>query len=361
MNRASLIRSVPLALLVASLAPLAHAAPTYSQSFTLHPGWNAIYLEVAPPVADPATVFAGVPLMSVWTWNPKTTSAEFIQNPSEDAFTRAGWLGYFPVGGPFTSLTNLFAIQANRAYLVRISGVSNVPLTVNGRPSARATSWVPNSLNLTGFHVDPGSPPTFASFLASSPAHAGQAIYKLGLDGIWAPLPASTPINSGEAYWVFCSGASTFTAPAWADLELGDGLDYPQALAEINMTIRNSGAATVVSLTLSGNAPLAYWAISPVTLDAEWPALPSPLNVNVAAQDSTSLRVAAQRSALTGPSGEGIMEFRDGRGTRILIPVSEVQLAGVTRLLSPPTPLLFWAPAATSKTMPFDFRRRSDS
>lgn len=351
MNRIPLIRAATLALLIAALlAPGAQAAPTHTQTFSLHPGWNAIYLEVAPPVADPAVVFAGVPLMSVWTWNPKTTSAEFIQNPSEEAFTRAGWLGYFPPG-PFAALTNLFAIQANRAYLVRIGGAANVPLTVSGRPSVRTTSWVANSLNLVGFHVDPASPPTFASFLASSSAHAGQAIYRLGLDGIWAPLPASTPIQSGEAYWVFCFGTSSFTAPAWADLSLGDGLDYAQSVTEQTITIRNTAGAASVSLSLTGTAPLAYWRISPVTNEPEWPALPSPLVLSVAAQDSTSVRLAAQRAALAGSAGEGVMELKDGRGSRILIPVSFQQLVGVSRLFAPP------ALAAPR----FDLRRRTDS
>jgi hypothetical protein len=345
------MRVATLALLSAALtAPVAHAAPTATQTFNLHPGWNAIYLEVAPPVADPAVVFGGVPLLSVWTWNPKTTSAEFIQNPTEEAFTRAGWLGYFPAG-PFSTLTNLFAIQANRAYLVRIAGAASTTITISGRPSVRGNSWVANALNLVGFHVDPASPPTFASFLASSAAHAGQAIYRLGLDGAWAPLPASTPIQSGEAYWVFCSGASSFTAPAWAQLEMGDGLDYAQSLTEQTLTVTNSAGAASVSLSLSGTAPLAYRRLSPVTNEVEWPALPNPHLLSVAAQDSTSLRLAAQRAALAGSVGEGVMELKDGRGTRILIPVSVQRLIGVTR---------FFAPPGLEPTR-VDLRRRTDS
>ena len=351
MNRIPLIRAAARALLTVALAaPLAHAAPSHTQTFNLHPGWNAIYLEVAPPVTDPAVVFGGVPLMSVWTWNPKTTAAEFIQDPSEEAFTRAGWLGYFPPG-PFAALSNLFSVQANRAYLVRISGVANVTLTVSGRPSVRSTSWVANSLNLVGFHVDPASPPTFASFLASSAAHVGQAIYRLGLDGIWAPLPASTPIQSGEAYWVFCSGASSFTAPAFAEISVGDGLDYEQTLSEQTLTIRNLAGAASVSLSLTGTAPLAYWRISPTTNEAEWPLLPNPLTLSVAALDSATVRLAAQRAALAGSVGEGVMELKDGRGTRILIPVSVERLVGVGQLFAPP--------ALASRR--FDLRRRTDS
>lgn len=350
MNRTSIVRAVALTLLVVAPAPFAHATPTHTQTFTLHPGWNSIYLEVAPTAADLATVFAAVPLVSVWTWNPKMTSAEFIQNPSEEAFSRAGWLGYFPPG-PFAALTNLFSVQANRAYLVRISGASNVTLTVSGRPAVRSTSWVANSLNLVGFHVDPAAPPTFASFLASSAAHAGQAIYRLGLDGVWAPLPASTPIQSGEAYWVFCSGASSFTAPAFAEISVGDGLDYAQSLVEQILTIRNLAGAASVSLSLTGTAPLTYWRISPTTNEVEWPALPNPLTLSVAALDSATVRLGVQRAALAGSVGEGVMQLKDGRGTRILIPVSVERLVGVGQLFAPP------APASPR----FDLRRRTDS
>ena len=346
MNRIPMIRAATLAILIAALlAPPAQAAPTHTQTFNLHPGWNSIYLEVAPPNADPAVVFTGVPLMSVWTWNPKLTTAEFIQNPSEEAFTRAGWLGYFPPG-PFTALNNLFAIQANRAYLVRISGAANVTLTVSGRPSVRTTSWLANSLNLVGFHVDPASPPSFDSFLAPSAAHAGKIIYRLGPDGTWATLPASTPIQSGEAYWVFCNGTSSFTAPAWAEINFGDGLDYAQSLTEQNLTIRNVGAAVSASLSLSGTAPLSYWQVSASTSVAEWPPLPTVLTVAVAAQDSTTVRLAAHRSVLAGSTGDGILELKDGRGTRILIPVSMQRQVGVTSLFTP---------------FRLDLRRRTDS
>ena len=336
MNGNHLMRAGSMILLIGALAAPVGAAPNFTQTFSLHPGWNAVYLEVEPPDPNPQAVFGSLPLLSVWTWNGKMSSADFIQEPSEAAFNRAGWLGYFPPG-PFAALTNLFSIHPNRAYLVRIGGTTNATLTITGRPSVRDTAWTPNSLNLTGFHVDPAAPPTFGSFLASSSAHAGQAIYKLGLDGAWTPLPASTPIQSGEAYWVYCSGASTFTAPTWVDIDVGDALDYDQQLVERSVTIRNASAAASVTLRLLTSAtpvPLTYWRLSPTTDLPEWPALPNPFTFPVAAQNTTSVRLAVKRASLGATSGEGVMEIKDGRGTRILIAVTAEKLVGVSSLSS---------------------------
>jgi hypothetical protein len=316
---------------LALLAPAAARASEFqTQSFDLHPGWNAVYLEVAPQPGDTASVFQGIPIVSVWTWNPKSTPVDFIQDPSEAIFNRSGWLGYFPPG-PSAVVNNLFTIEANRAYLVNLGGTSNATWTVTGRPSARGTSWVPNSFNLVGFHVDPAIHPAFSSFLASSPAHNGQPIYRLDTSGSWVQVPPATAIQSGEAYWVYCQGASTFTAPTSIEL-LGDGLNYGQSLTEQSLGIQNAGSAANVSLRLLASTdpvPLTYWQISPTTNQVSWPLLPSPLSVAAPAQGSVSLRLAVARASLVGDLGEGVLEVTDGRGTRLWVPVRAERLGAV--------------------------------
>ena len=46
-----------------------------TQQFSLVTGWNAVWLEVQPDPDDSETVFSGLPLSSVWTWNPRSSSA----------------------------------------------------------------------------------------------------------------------------------------------------------------------------------------------------------------------------------------------------------------------------------------------
>jgi hypothetical protein len=65
-----LIRRVLLALLITGVFALPAAAATYEQVIELQPGWNAIYVEVAPEVDAIEQVFAGIPVASVWRWIP---------------------------------------------------------------------------------------------------------------------------------------------------------------------------------------------------------------------------------------------------------------------------------------------------
>jgi hypothetical protein len=181
------------------------ALPSYAQqvtqSFDLHPGWNAIYLEVEPEPERTSDVFQGLPVASVWAWIPRRSSAEFIQDPNEQLLSEAGWLGWFPDTRPEAFLTDLFTLQSNRAYLVNVEGTSNVTLEVTGKPAVPRPRWTPDAFNLVGFHVDPGAPPTFANFLAPAAALSGQTIYGLNNDGSgWEPVdPDTTTIQSGEA------------------------------------------------------------------------------------------------------------------------------------------------------------------
>ena len=55
-----------------ALAMLALTArpQNYTQTFTLQPGWNSLWLEVQPENNDASVVFAGLPLESAWTSSP---------------------------------------------------------------------------------------------------------------------------------------------------------------------------------------------------------------------------------------------------------------------------------------------------
>jgi hypothetical protein len=125
---------VVLGLMFASglLSPL--MAAQHEQVIELRPGWNAIYVELSPEVADIEQVFAGLPVASVWRWLPDDRPVAFIRNPSEDLLTVDGWYGYFPAERPESVLTNLHTITANQAYLVRLLGSQPAQLRIKGRP-----------------------------------------------------------------------------------------------------------------------------------------------------------------------------------------------------------------------------------
>ena len=102
------------------------------QVFELNEGWNAIFLEVEPELRSTATVFRDVPISSVWTWKPRSSSVDFIQNPDEGQWNRPGWLSFFPPTRAESLVTNLHILQANRAYLIDMD--ADFTLRLSGRP-----------------------------------------------------------------------------------------------------------------------------------------------------------------------------------------------------------------------------------
>ena len=98
-----------------SLAGLLIALPSarpqsITQSITLQPGWNAIWLEVQPENKATSAVFSNLPVASVWTRAERLSAVDFIQDPSEQVFNEAGWLGWFPPARPEAFLGNLFTV-----------------------------------------------------------------------------------------------------------------------------------------------------------------------------------------------------------------------------------------------------------
>ena len=51
-----------------------------TQAVTLRPGWNAVFLEVQPEPEDPERLFSGLPIASVWMWNKRFSTVQFIED-----------------------------------------------------------------------------------------------------------------------------------------------------------------------------------------------------------------------------------------------------------------------------------------
>lgn len=303
-----------------------HAEPETTQTFLLQPGWNAIYLEVRPEPNDTDTVFGGLPLASAWTWNPEFPRPKFIEDPTEELIQSPAWQGYFPLPRPEAVLTNLFAVQANRAYLLKIDGDVPVPWTVHGKPQVRDTRWGPDAFNLVGFPVDPAIPPTFANFLAASPAHAGQPVFRL-INGSWQQVnPATTSIRSGESYWVYCKGPSDYTGPIEIDLDLGTELAFGGSVGQAEVRIRNR-APNPVSIRLTqvtgpSPLPLQIRRFDADTGDIAWPMLPLQRVESIAEGGELLVNLAPKRADFTTEIADVILEVRDGFGYKKAIAIS---------------------------------------
>ena len=162
-------------------------AQTVNQTITLTPGWNAVYLEVESAKSDCGTVFRDIPVLSVWWWDPRTDTVEFIQDANTLVPEQQQWRVYFPPEYPESMLTNLYAIQGGMPYLIHLDGTETVQWTVTGRPCLPKIDWKIDSLNLVGFHLEEGNEPLFGDFFSASPAHDVQKIYIMNADGDWTP------------------------------------------------------------------------------------------------------------------------------------------------------------------------------
>ena len=101
-------------------------AESITQTITLSPGWNAIFLEVEPDNGPlPADVFGSIldpiipDLISVWTWNPNTGTVEFIQNSEEVIPDQRNMLVYYTDPPPALEST-MNSVPGNKAYLLSL-------------------------------------------------------------------------------------------------------------------------------------------------------------------------------------------------------------------------------------------------
>lgn len=322
-----------------------------SQRLTLHPGWNAVYFEVQPEDGRFESVFRGVPVKSIWQWNEKFTSVQYVRDPNELLPEAPEWLTYFPPGDPRAFLTDLRAVLAGEAYLIDMGGDTSVTLEVRGRVQVREKIWLSNSYNLVGFHVDPEISPTFAEYFRYSGAHAGEPMYRLSRAGEWVRItdPSTERIRRGEAYWIYCRGQSTYNGPLDVQVDRGRRLDYGLFVTEKNLRLRNeTNQAKTVTLTvrpssrptrrprdassgddlppLAGEVKLAYRTL------LQWAPFQEPLTIELRAGGEMDVPLAVLRGEMPEPATrdatfESIIEVRDGRGAFFNVPVSAQKMA----------------------------------
>jgi hypothetical protein len=324
-----------------------------SQTNVLAPGWNAVYLEVQPEPEDADTVFAGLPVESVWAWNRRAGQPQFVQDVNTLVPKQPEWLTFFPAGHTNRTLQSLFDIQGGRPLLIKLGGASSVTWVVTGKPVLPKGDWIPDAQNLVGFHVSDTTPPTFANYLRSSAAHAGKQILALNAAGKWSVIvdTTTTTIQRGKAYWVQTVGASSFMGPLYVEPDLNAGLDFGTFAEERRILLRNDGTnvtrtftiRSLPSLARPGNATnsalnagtvvLSYWnfAVTNATnVTVSWKPFDAPMNLSLPAGGQATLRLAVRRRdfALSGfPAAanaayQSVLEVTDGAGSRVLVPVA---------------------------------------
>lgn len=300
-----------------------------SQTFELQPGWNAIFLEVEPPANDTDSVFRDVPIWSVWTWVRRETPTEFFQNLSEELHNDPHWLVFFPTNRVEKMFNDLFRVNANRAYFIKLAGTNSFTWTVTGRPAVPEFTWDPNEFNMVGFPLDPAAvQPSVADFFSVAPSLAGQAVYRLNASGAWQLVsdPAGESLRAGESLWVYADGESSYLGPVSVAVDIGDGLDYGATLDSRDVMIENLSAApttvTIRDLVSGAEGPLAYRVFDPSVTNFIWAGLPDPLTAEVATGSTYRLQLGVRREQFIADTYETTVEVISDQGTRVRIPLT---------------------------------------
>ena len=335
---------------------LSASAQWMTQTLNLRQGWNAVFLEVQPNPPDCDTVFAGQPIESVWFWNQRFSTVQYIADPNSLLPGQRDWLTYLPANSTNRATANLFTLLGGHAYLIKATAAAS--LTLRGQPLIRNPDWLADSFNLAGFYVSSNSPPTFQSLFAPSSAHAGQPVFRLNASGSWVQVvsPSTTTLAQGESFWVRCAGASGYPGFLKITFERGRTLDYGRTLIEQTLRIKNTSSnATTFTIkplasgippnpgfsALAGPVPLSYWRMNFTSNQVGWVNLPAQLNSpSISPGAEWALRLAVRRAdmnAFSLPAGytdalyQTLLEVTDTLGSHALVPVS----ASGLRLFAP--------------------------
>ena len=210
-----------------------------TQEIQIQAGWNAVFLEVDPLDTSPLVVFRGLPVIQAAAYFPGSRTTQFVSDASINLSKDQGWGVWYAPDRPEAFLKSLDAIYGGRPYLIKAS--RSFQWRVNGYTRTQKTHWTSDSYNLVGFPVAVSGAPTFAEFFSGSKAHNGQAIYRLA-GNVWRKVnqPSGEAMRSGEAFWIFTKGSSTYEGPLKIELSLQQGLVIGRGRAGV--VVRNEAS-----------------------------------------------------------------------------------------------------------------------
>lgn len=310
---------------------LARADLTRTQTIQLHQGWNAVFLEVDPTNSQVAACFQGTPVTMVAAYTGPSKSVQFVQNPSTNHVTpQNGWDIWYASGRPDSFLTSFFELVGNKSYM--IYSQSDYTWAVTGKARLTSVKWKPNAFTLTGFGVDPVSPPTFDQFFAGSPQHHPYQIYQLE-NGVWTRIDSAqtTQIQSGVAYWIYCKGNSSYQGP------LNVGVPNPTAfplygVGSVGISLQNSSpnplGVQVQNMAGGAQLPLAFVLRAVSSSNVVSAAYDLPDNYSMQSFDVGEGRgfwLTLRPERMSAPTQTGLLKITTDLGTQSWLPVTANQ------------------------------------
>jgi hypothetical protein len=181
-----------------------------TQTNTLKPGWNSVFLHVDASHATLDQLVGGDltnPIQEVWYWQPALPTGQFIDSPQVPSGVGSQWSTWTRLTGSASVLQRL---TGNGAYLVKVGGnAASYPWLVKGKPVTPTYRWTLTGLNFLGFPTPAGQPPSIEALFARAPQlrQSGEIYgYRGGDLGPTNPSLITdlrrTLANRDQAYWV---------------------------------------------------------------------------------------------------------------------------------------------------------------
>lgn len=238
------LRNWLIALLMLGSAPFA-LGQWQTQTLSLAPGWNGVYLHVDCSHESILNQVTGTAVEEIWLWQPQTTAAQYVTNPDQPADAKTRWASWKATDIDGSSLQNLVG---NAAYLFKVTGDATVTLNLKGKPVPPQYSWTTSGLNLLGLPSrSTGTPPALEDYF--SPAGdllRVSQIFAYGGGDLSANNPAqvyglrTTPAKRGQAFWIR-SGTryNRYFGPFEIKLQNTTGVHFGDNLSTFRVRLKN--------------------------------------------------------------------------------------------------------------------------
>jgi len=334
------------------LAPQLCQAQWRTQTIQLQPGWNAVHLEVQPQPDDCDTIFANLPVESIWKWNRRFSTIQFVTDPSTLLPQDPDWLVWLPLANKQAFLRRLRSLEANQSYLIKLEDdASPVTLSVKGQVVLPRLEWYSHGLNLAGFPVNAVNPPTFSEFFkftteVNTTLGFGNQLFRLDPQGHGLPIvqPSRDRVQPGVAYWIRTEKKPAYMSSLHVTASAG-ALDFGAVGSSQDLEILNAHPTTSMNVLLrlrnsesppsgagfpelAGSVPLSYLSRN---TNGSWVWVEFPaggLTNSLTPGQTWTLRLGLRRGELAAyqPQGtngadyQGILEVTDSAQS-LLIPV----------------------------------------
>ena len=118
-----------------------------TQTMTVKPGWNAVFLHVDASHVSVADLLSGLPINEVWLWQPNLSTLQFVTSPDEPIQSSTRWLQWDRFAPSDATLDHM---TGNAAYLIKVDeGLGNdYDWNLKGKPVAPFYLWSIDGVNL---------------------------------------------------------------------------------------------------------------------------------------------------------------------------------------------------------------------